>query len=382
MTDNASIAVPGTGEAQPVPKGLGRVFARGLLALLLVLGSGELFVRAFIGGPSPQVYDPEIGYAYRPGSDLFQAKEGFTRLHFNALGLNDREVTPRDGHCRVLAIGDSYTAALQVRRELNFTSVAERLDARLDVVNGGRDGLFLGDMHKVAARLIPDLRPDLIVYVVSERAVDTDIRLPGFNVAADPQSGVIVDAVMQVEGQETLKQIFGPILNRSALATRLAGQLKPMVAAAIEQLDAWRRGFRSVGPVQAVPTPAAAVPPSDERILSFVFRRFRGQAAPAALLYINGLNYRPHRRAFVAATSAAAESVAARAAAGAGVRFHDTGAYLIDSLARTGQPPFGFHNALLPGGHLNAVGHEAVGRALVELVHDMAPALSANCSAR
>lgn len=357
------------------------MFTRVLLASLVVLGSGEVFVRAFVGGPSPQTYDPEIGYAYRPDSYHFQSKEGFTRLHFNSLGLNDRETAPSDRRCRVLAVGDSYTAALQVRPELNFTSVAERLDPRFDVVNGGRDGLFLGDMHKVAARLSPALRPDLIVYVISERAVDTDITLPGFDVVVEPRSGAIVDAVMQVEGQETLKRIFGPVLNRSALATRFAAQFKPMVVDAIAQLGSWRQGFGLVGAAQAAPARAAVSTPRDEDVLSFIFHRFRNQA-PAALLYVNGLSYRPHRQAEVAATSVAAEAVTVRAATKAGVSFRDTGAYLVDSVARTGQPPFGFDNALLPGGHLNVTGHEAVGHALVDLVYDMGPNLAAKCRAR
>lgn len=370
----------GARAAQAAPQGLGRVLVRVLLALLIVLGSGELFVRAFVAGPSPQTYDPDIGYSYRPESDLFQSKEGFTHLHLNSRGMNDREIAPRDGRCRALVIGDSYTAALQVRREMNFTSVAERIDPHLDVVNAGRDGLFLGDMHKVAARLIPELRPDVIVYVISERAVDTDITLPGFNVVVDPQSGRIVDAVMQVEGQETLKRIFGPILNRSALATRLAAQFKPMVVDAMAQFETWRRDFDWAGAAQATPVLAATPKPHDEDVLTFIFRRFRSQA-PAALLYVNGLHYGPHRKATIAATSSAAQVMAARAAAAAGVRMYGTGAYLIDSLAHTGEPPFGFQNALLPGGHLNVTGHEAMGHALVDLLHEMGSELAGSCRA-
>lgn len=370
----------GARAAQTAPQGLGRVLVRVFLALLVVLGSGELFVRAFVAGPSPQTYDPDIGYSYRPESDLFQSKEGFTHLHLNSLGLNDREIVPRDGRCRALVIGDSYTAALQVEPELNFTSVAERIDPQLDVINAGRDGLFLGDMHKVAARLLPGLRPDVIIYVISERAVDTDITLPGFDVVVEPRSGRIVDAVMQVEGQETLKRIFGPILNRSALATRLAAQFKPMIVDMMAQFGTWRRDLSWAGEAQAAPVPAASHKPRDEDILTFVFRRFHARV-PAALLYVNGLNYGPHRTATIAATSSAAQAMAARAAARAGIRMHGTGAYLIDSLARTGQPPFGFQNALLPGGHLNVTGHEAMGHALVDLVHDMGPKLAESCRA-
>jgi len=60
---------------------------------------------------------------------------------------------------------------------------------------------------------------------------------------------------------------------------------------------------------------------------------------------------------------------------------YGTGAYLIDSLARTGEPPFGFQNALLPGGHLNVTGHEAMGHALVDLLHEMGSELVDSCRA-
>jgi hypothetical protein len=239
-------------------------------------------------------------------------------------------------------------------------------------------------MHKVAARLIPELRPDLVVYVISERAVDTDIALPGFRVATDPRTGMVVDAVMQVEGQETLKRVFGPILNRSALATRLSAQFKPMVVDAMAQAKVWRQGlsgFGTMGAAQAGPVRATAPVPSDEDVLAFVFRRL-GAAVPAALLYVNGLTYAPRGKADVAATSKVAETVAKRAAARANIALRDTGAYLIESHARTGQPPFGFNNALLPGGHLNVAGHAAVGRALVDLVNEAAPLSVKSCHVR
>lgn len=370
--------VEGAGASRSRP---GRVAMRVLLALFVVLAGGEILVRGFITGPSPQVYDPEIGYSYQPDSDLFQAKEGFTHLHLNSLGLNDREIAPRDGRCRVLVIGDSYTAALQVRPDLNFTSVAERIDAKLDVVNAGRDGLFLGDMSKVAARLIPSTRPDLILYVISERAVDTDIRLPGFDVVVEPNSGKIVDATMRVEGQEALKRVFGPVLHHSALATRLSAQFKPLIIDAMAQFELWRKDINWVGAAQAKPVASAARGPSDEQVLAFLFRRFRNQA-PAALLYVNGIKYGPHSQATIAETSRAAQAVARRAADSAGVQMFGTGEYLIESLAHTGQPPFGFQNALLPGGHLNPAGHEAVGHALVDLVHAMGPELPDGCQTR
>ena len=353
----------------------------GLFALLLILCVGEALVRLLIAGPSPQVYDPEIGFSYVPHADLFQAKEGMTRLRFNALGLNDNDIAPKSGHCRVLVIGDSYTAALQVPLAQNFTSVAEQLDSRLDVVNGGRDGLFLGDLHKVAKRLTQDVNPDLVVYVVSKRSVDDDIHVPAFSVVVDSATGAVTDAVMRVEGKEVLKRVFAPILHESALATRLAAQLQPAVVDTLKQWQTWTWWART-SPVAAPTRGTTILPqPSSEDVLAFVFRRLANET-PAALLYIDALTYLPNHGAKVAAPSHRAEVTARGAAVRAGVPFFTTSDYLIAAMEPDGKPPFGFHNAILPGGHLNPVGHRAVGHALVDLVGQMRSGLPRECSAK
>jgi lysophospholipase L1-like esterase len=359
---------------------MSRAIVRGVVALVLILGGGELIVRAFITGPSPQVYDPEIGYSYLPNKELFQAKEGYARFKFNALGLNDAEIGANDDRCRVLVVGDSYTTSLQVPREQNFTSVAEQLNPGLDVVNAGRDGLFLGDVHKVVRRLVPNLHPDLVVYVFSEGDVDDDTQLADFHIVVDPISGAIVDAVMNVEAKEGFKEAFGPILHRSALATRLASQLQPSAATAAGLFQTWRSWFDG-GTRSEPPSRVAPARPPTQDILTFVFKRL-GDTAPTALLYINALHYGAHDQASVAQTSIDAEAVAREAASRAGLTFSDAGDQLIGAVAQTGQPPFGFDNGVRPGGHLNAIGHQAVARALVDLVQEVRSSQRIECGAK
>ena len=226
---------------------IARIVFRVILAMVFVLITGEFLVRAFIGSPSTHVFDPEIGYAYQPNSEIFQVKEGVTRLHFNSLGLNDAEIGPKNGRCRVLVVGDSYATALQVPQSDNFTAVAERLDAKLDVVNAGRDGLFLGDLQKVSNRLVNKVHADFVVYVISLRAVEADIHLSGFRVTTDPQSGAVTDATMKVEDKEQLKQSFEWILQKSALVTRLAVQLKPALSDAQQSVATFLSWVSSTG---------------------------------------------------------------------------------------------------------------------------------------
>ena len=358
-----------------------RAVGHGLLALALTLCAGEVLVRSLIGGTSPQIFDPEIGFTYLPYGQMFQAKEGETRLRFNALGLNDEDVGPKNGRCRVLVIGDSYTAALQVPPAQNFTSVAEQLNPRLDVVNGGRDGLFLGDLHKVLNRLAGVVNPDLVVFVVSKRSVAEDIHLSDLMVDVDPATGAVKDVVMRVESKEALKQFFAPILRESALATRLAAQLQPTAVDTLNQIRGWSAWIASFQGAKKSQPKASSKRASDEDVVSFVLRRL-AERGPAAMLYLDALTYFPYQHAAVAAPSKSVEELTRRAAERAGIRMFNTSEYLIASVERTGQPPYGFDNAVLPGGHLNLRGHEAVAHALVDLVRDMGSSLPTECRAK
>ncbi len=173
-------------------------------------------------------------------------------------------------------------------------------------------------------------------------------------------------------------------MQRSALAARIAAQAKPLVVDALAQVNRWRADL-AAAPVAAAaasaPARAQGAPKraSSDDVLAYVFHRFKEQG-PAALLYINGLNYANDGSATVAPTSSRAGEVARRAAARAGVPFYDTGRYLIDSVARTHQPPYGFDNSLRPGGHLNELGQAAVAQALVHAIHDAAGPLGVECA--
>jgi len=121
----------------------------------------------------PCIYEPdaEIGFRYIPGSS------GRVSGHFeinnwveiNSLGFYDEEPLPLEhSDLRVLAVGDSFTAAMNVPRAEVWTAVAEReLRARgfptADVVNLGIDGTGT-DVHvRLMERFVPRLRPQVIV---------------------------------------------------------------------------------------------------------------------------------------------------------------------------------------------------------------------------
>jgi len=121
----------------------------------------------------PCIYEPdaEIGFRYIPGSS------GRVSGHFeinnwveiNSLGFYDEEpLPPERSDLRVLAVGDSFTAAMNVPRADVWTAVTEReLRTRgfptADVVNLGIDGTGT-DVHvRLMERFVPRLRPQVVV---------------------------------------------------------------------------------------------------------------------------------------------------------------------------------------------------------------------------
>jgi hypothetical protein len=121
----------------------------------------------------PCIYepDPELGFHYIPGSSgaVSGHFEIDNRVEINSLGFYDDEpLPPGASSLRVLAVGDSFTAAMNVPRGDVWTAVVEReLRARgyssADVVNLGIDGTGT-DVHvREIERFLPRLRPQLVV---------------------------------------------------------------------------------------------------------------------------------------------------------------------------------------------------------------------------
>ncbi|TDJ12424.1 MAG: hypothetical protein E2O66_07425 [Deltaproteobacteria bacterium] len=121
----------------------------------------------------PCVYqpDPILGFRYTPGAQGLVA--GHFEIHnpitLNSLGFYDDEPLPLgEASPRILALGDSFTAAMNVPRDAVWTAVLEReLRAqghpKADVVNLGLDGTGT-DVHlDLLRQYVPLFRPDVIV---------------------------------------------------------------------------------------------------------------------------------------------------------------------------------------------------------------------------
>lgn len=142
----------------------------GLLLGLGVIGGLEAFVRLRL-----DVYrcDSRLGWTFEPGgTGIKWNREGefATRARFNAHGLRDdeRSFEKADGEYRVLLLGDSIAASLQVDQPRTFYSIAERrlregarADRSIELINAGIDGFGTGQelllLQELGLRFDPDL---------------------------------------------------------------------------------------------------------------------------------------------------------------------------------------------------------------------------------
>ena len=107
------------------------------------------------------IFHPHSTATYRTPEFTFTAST-------NALGFRDHEFTQgRSPACRVLAIGDSFTFGWGVSLEESWPKVLEttlqQAGVGVEVANLGFPGGSPLDYANIAARAVPELRPDLVL---------------------------------------------------------------------------------------------------------------------------------------------------------------------------------------------------------------------------
>jgi lysophospholipase L1-like esterase len=204
------------------------VFALLVASVAAALGAAEAALR-WLEPPAasriryPCVYEPdaELGFRYRARAS------GRVGGHFeidnpvvlNSLGFYDDEpLDPRDSDLRVLAVGDSFTAAMNVPRPDVWTAVLEaelrsKGQPGADVVNIGIDGTGT-DVHlELLRRHLPRFRPN--VAIVAFFANDVDDVLDG-RFTRECHSGYVLAYQTRAQ-RDALRARVDAHLERSAL---------------------------------------------------------------------------------------------------------------------------------------------------------------------
>jgi lysophospholipase L1-like esterase len=120
--------------------------------------------------------EPRFGYRMRPGLEFVFANpyHGYrARVRTNSRGLRDDElVVPKsEGVFRILLLGDSVTAGLEVDKDETFEALCEKRLARhgpVEVVNCGVRGYNLDNILGFLEHEGLAYEPDLVVYVFVE----------------------------------------------------------------------------------------------------------------------------------------------------------------------------------------------------------------------
>jgi hypothetical protein len=153
-------------------------------AIVLLLATGEIFLR-LSGYHPPELIDPAVRETYRfvpgaafdyvgyhPGSPV----EFRVPVRLNKSGFNDKDYSierPRPRTSRVLVLGDSYVAALEVRQRETFHKLLEeRLNAEDPLGSGSYEVIALGQGNRAQKQQLawlrefgPRYRPDLVLLV-------------------------------------------------------------------------------------------------------------------------------------------------------------------------------------------------------------------------
>jgi lysophospholipase L1-like esterase len=158
--------------------GMNPFFAR--VALVLVglaigLGAADLCVRSLL---DLFVCHEHLGWTFEPGGSGWRtsrSREYLVRANFNSLGIRDDERSEGKptGAYRILILGDSTVASMQVARELSYPAILETmLDAKqaavstggsVEVINAGVDGYGTGQALLMYREHGSRMDPSLVV---------------------------------------------------------------------------------------------------------------------------------------------------------------------------------------------------------------------------
>ena len=334
------------------------------ISLFLSLLLGEAVVRLtglalagrgapwFAGGNHPRFLfqpDAESGYALRPGfhgREIARGREFDEPVAIDARGLRDHP-HPAPPRPLVLALGDSMTFGEGVESEQAWPAVLERA-LRVRVVDGGVPGYGSPQMRGRLHRLLPALRPDLVIVALSphwdqQRCAQPFLYRHGYIVAAG-----YADKLRLIDGNLYLADVRWPVVGAAtAWAKRYSHLARLALPALRAAAGAAARGGRAAPGDQSGDTSATAA----------TLVGMRGDAADAGVPLL-----------VVFLDSRGPQYEADRDALAAALRQRNVDFVALDDLV----PNEAWKPLRYPrDGHWNAAGHRRVGELLAPRVRAM-----------
>ncbi|MEB3221684.1 MAG: hypothetical protein VKS61_06355 [Candidatus Sericytochromatia bacterium] len=332
-----------------------KVAAAGLLAW----GCAELLMRVTLASNPGYRLDPVRGLAYRAGT-LVQGTEGYCVTHINADGYRGPDASPPlAGEVRVLAVGDSYTEAFQVRDEETYVGLLQHHLARhtqrpVRVINGGASGGNPPEYVQLAGHFQQRFQPTWTVLQLT----DSDFTEPELTASEHRFRLVATPAGFETASNAGTRARHD-LLQRFPLLGVFTGFATGRVA-----ITHLKRLQEAPAPTTAAAPSAVAAPqPLVTRALPWLARELARRYPRAVVLYLPTLAAHPGRQA-----ETQLERLATGHLRGAGIPVINMRADFEDFEAYSRQRVQGFDNTEPGVGHLNAYGHALVARRLVQFL--------------
>ena len=321
------------------------------IVVLLVL---EVFLRFTIVSPINFTYHAGLGYVHAPNQYVTYSFEGFSRFWVNNLGLNDEDIHLPDleHKKRVLIIGDSVTAAVQVETHQNFVSLADEKLSNFHLLNAGYDGLSPLEYIPMLQKISPHYQPQHTVLVmnqgdIAEITKDLMYKNPfkrnylGDITLAEPEDSsppAWIDYLIRTSGKSSLLTLSF----YSLFKWQMADQKKLQQGHGVDNYQG------NIDITEA---------------LEYVFL----DTKPSAIFYIPVLTYHAHGISRDTGYDKQQEHLIQQVAKARNIPFLSLRNVFKESYTATKQPLTGFHNSFSrTAGHLNKHGHTIVAQYLTE----------------
>lgn len=310
------------------------------LALLCSALVWEVIVRiAFLNSPGSH-NDPVLGRIVNPGLYI-HGEEGYAITTFNNLGMRGSGIRKKE-KTRYLALGDSFTEALQVRDGATFCDILQSLRQNSEVVNAGRGGASPANYIHLAEYYKSELTPD-----------HTIIQL---------DYGDFYDDLFQENNGFYLEKHgsnYITVKNEGVTSNNIFARNMPQVAKIVSDLSLPRKASRNL---QAIMTDHSAAktetPTLDKDAASWVLQQLKYSYENVVLLYIPSIDYENINDVDKL------ESYLQRQSDQLGLDFINMRKPFVEYYKKTHQPPHGFNNTTPGTGHINEIGHKLIANAL------------------
>ena len=174
-----------------------------LISALIV---GELFLQVrshiktgrsvlnLLGDESTVIFNKELGVkTYRPNIQIKDVKTGKTKYDINELGLRSPTIpnTPEPDELRIAVVGASTVAgAFAESNDDTFPAIlnkhlSEKLSRKVNVINGGIEGLALEGIGIITEKLVMPLEPEFVVIYTGFNDITKICRMATENTAPE-----------------------------------------------------------------------------------------------------------------------------------------------------------------------------------------------------